>query len=125
MNNSRAANTDKNKKYIEGRVPGIGRELGLEGLSTEWEDPQDKTTGTYKLSVNVPEQNDPVVIPFEANDLRWKTYHPYPGQDVEAFLEDEKKSRRHSYNRKQRWDKQIRQALKGFGQSNNPIGFSS
>ena len=125
MSNSRAANTDKNKKYIEERVQKIGGKRGLEGLSTEWEDPQDKTMGTYNLSVHVPDENDPVVIPFEANDLRWTTYYPEKGEDVEKFLEDEKESRRDSYDRKQRWDAQIRQALSGFGQSNNPIGFRS
>ncbi len=123
MEDSRAAITDENKKYIEGRVPGIGRELGLEGLSTEWEDPQDKTTGTYNLRVHAPEQNDLVAIPFSATELGWTTYHPEPGEDVERFLEDEKKSGRASYDRKQRWDKQIRQALSGFG--GGPIGFSS
>ncbi len=123
MEDSRAANTGENKKYIEGRVPGIGRELGLEGLSTEWEDPQDKTTGTYNLRVHAPEQNDLVAIPFSATELGWTTYHPEPGEDVERFLEDEKKSGRASYDRKQRWDKQIRQALSGFG--GGPIGFSS
>lgn len=57
MNNSRAANTDENKQYIERRVQGIGGERALEGLSTEWEDPSDKTTGTYKLRVHVPEHD--------------------------------------------------------------------
>ena len=122
MKDSRAANTDKNEKYIEERVQQIRG--GHEGLSMKWEDPQDKTTGTYNLSVHVAEHN-PVVIPFSARDLGWKTYYPEEGEDVEAFLEDEKKWRPESYDRKQRWDKQIRQALKGFGQSNNPIGFSS
>ncbi len=124
MSNSREATTAENKKHIERRVQEIGGDLGLEGLTTEWEDPQDKTTGTYNLSVHVAEHN-PVVIPFSARDLGWKTYYPEEGEDVEAFLEDEKKWRPESYDRKQRWDKQIRQALKGFGQSNNPIGFSS
>ena len=124
MKDSRAANTDKNKKYIERRVQEIGGERGLEGLTTEWEDPQDTTMDASKLSVHV-EGYDPVVIPFHATELGWKTYHPEQGEDVEAFLEDEKKWRPESYDRKQRWDKQIRQALKGFGQSNNPIGFSS
>ena len=120
MKDSRAANTDKNKKYIEERVQKIGGKRGLEGLSTEWEDPLDKTTGTYNLRVNVPE-HDPVVIPFSATELGWTTYHPEPGEDVERFLEDEKKSRRVSYDRKQRWDERIRQALRGFG--GGPIGF--
>ena len=123
MNNSRAAITDENKQYIEDRLSGIVRELGLQGLRTEWEDPRNHSTGTYNLSVHVAEHN-PVVIPFSARDLGWKTYYPEEGEDVEAFLEDEKKWRPESYDRKQRWDKQIRQALQGFGQSNNPIGFS-
>jgi len=122
--NSRIANTDENKQHIEGRVQEIGGERGLEGLSTEWEDPLDKTTGTYNLSVYFPE-HDPVVIPFLAKDLRWTTYYPEPGENVEAFLKDEKELRGDSYGRKQRWDEQIRQALSGFGQSNNPIGFRS
>ena len=103
----------------------IGGERGLEGLSTEWEDPQDKTMGTYNLSVHVPDQNDPVVIPFEAREIRWTTFYPEPGQDVKTFLKDEKKSQPESYDRKQRWDAQIRQALSGFGQSKRPIGFRS
>ena len=122
MKNSRAANTDENKKYIEGLVQEIGGERGLEGLSTEWEDPQDKTMGTYKLSVHVP-GHDPVVIPFSARDLRWTTFYPEPGQDVKTFLKDEKKSQPESYDRKKKWDAQIRQALSGFG--TNPIGFIS
>jgi len=123
MNNSRAASTDKNKKYIEERVQEIGGKRGLEGLTTEWEDPPDKTTGTYNLRVHVPE-HDPVVIPFLAYDLRWETYYPEPGEDVEAFSKNEKKLKAGSYNRKQQWDERIRQALSvGFGQSNNPIGF--
>jgi len=125
MNNSRAAITAENKQHIERRVQEIGAELDLEGLTTEWEDPQDKTMGTYKLSVHVP-GHDPVVISFSARDLRWKTYYPEPGQDVEAFLEDEKKSKCfESYERRQKWDAQIRQALSGFGQSKRPIGFRS
>ena len=119
--NSRAAITDANKKHIEGQVQEIGGDLGLEGLTTEWEDPPDKTTGTYKLTMHVPEQNDSVVMTFEARDLGWKTYYPEPGEDVERFLEDEKKSRRVSYDRKQRWDERIREALSGFG--GGPIGF--
>ena len=99
----------------------IGGERGLD-LTTEWEDPEDTTTGTYNLSVHVTEHN-PVVIPFSATELGWTTYHPEPGEDVERFLEDEKKSRRVSYDRKQRWDERIRQALSGFGGS--PIGFKS
>jgi len=123
MKDSRAANTDENKKYIEGRVQQIGGERGLEGLSTEWEDPPDKTTGTYNLRVNVPEY-DPVVIPFLAYALRWKTYYPKPGEDVEAFSKNEKKLQAGSYNRKQQWDERIRQVLSdGFG--GGPIGFSS
>jgi len=123
MNNSRAASTDQNKKYIEERVQKIGGKRGLEGLSTEWEDPPGKTTGTYNLRVNVPE-HDPVVIPFPAYDLRWLTYYPEPGEDVEAFSKNEKKLQPGSYNRKQQWDQRIRQALSvGFG--NNPIGFRS
>jgi len=122
MKDSRAANTDENKKYIEGRVQQIGGERGLE-VTTEWEDPQDKTTGTYNLRVNVPE-HDPVVIPFPAYDLRWLTYYPEPGEDVEAFSKNEKKFEAGSYNRKQQWDERIRQALSvGFG--GGPIGFSS
>jgi len=124
MNNSRAANTDENKQHIEEMVQGIGGELDLEGLTTEWEDPQDKTMGTYKLSVHVP-GHDPVVISFSARDLRWKTYYPEKGEDVERFLENEKELQRSSYDRKQRWDAQIRQALSGFGQSKRPIGFRS
>ncbi len=116
MKDSRAANTDKNKKYIEERVQKIGGKRGLEGLSTEWEDPLDKTTGTYNLRVNVPE-HDPVVIPFPAYDLRWLTYYPEPGEDVEAFSKNEKKFEAGSYNRKQKWDERIRQALSGFGGS--------
>ena len=123
MNNSRAANTEQNKKYIERRVQEIGGERGLD-LTTEWEDPQDTTMDASKLSVHV-EGYDPVVIPFSATELGWTTYHPEPGEDVERFLEDEKKSRRVSYDRKQRWDERIRQALSGFGQSNRPIGFRS
>ncbi len=123
MNNSRAANTDENKKYIEGRVQQIGGERGLEGLSTEWEDPPAKTTGTYELSVSVEGHTDPVVIPFSAYDLRWLTYYPEPGEDVEAFSKNEKKFKAGSYNRKQKWDLQIRQALSGFG--GGPIGFRS
>jgi hypothetical protein len=88
MNSSRAANTDKNKKYIEERVREIGGKRGLERLTTEWEDPPDKATGTYNLRVNVPE-HDPVVIPFPAYDLRWLTYYPEPGEDVEAFSKNE------------------------------------
>jgi hypothetical protein len=122
MHNNRAANTDENKKYIEGRVQKIGGKRGLEGLSTEWEDSPDKTTGIYNLRVNVPE-HDPVVIPFSAYDLRWLTYYPEPGEDVEAFSKNEKKFKAGSYNRKQKWDLQIRQALSGFG--GGPIGFSS
>ena len=114
MKDSRAANTDKNKKYIEERVQKIGGKRGLEGLSTEWEDPLDKTTGTYNLRVNVPER-DPVVIPFPAYDLRWLTYYPEPGEDVEAFSKNEKKFEAGSYNRKRKWDERIRQALSGFG----------
>ncbi len=124
MNNSRAANTDENKQHIEEMVQGIGGELDLEGLTTEWEDPQDKTMGTYKLSVHVP-GHDPVVISFSARDLRWKTYYPEPGQDVKTFLKDEKKSQRESYDRKKQWDEVLRRALSGFGQSNKPIGFRS
>ncbi len=119
MNSSRAANTDKNKKYIEERVREIGGKRGLERLTTEWEDPPDKATGTYNLRVNVPE-HDPVVIPFPAYDLRWLTYYPEPGEDVEAFSKNEKKFESGSYNRKQKWDLQIRQALSGFG--GGPIG---
>ena len=123
MNNSRAAITAENKQHIERRVQEIGAELDLEGLTTEWEDPQDKTMGTYKLSVHVP-GHDPVVISFSARDLRWKTYYPEPGEDVEAFSKNEKKLQPGSYNRKQQWDKRIRQALSvGFG--GGPIGFSS
>ena len=70
-------------------------------------------------------RHDTVVIPFLAYDLGWTTYYPKEGEDVEAFLEDEKERRPESYERKQKWDAQIRQALSGFGQSNNPIGFSS
>jgi len=115
MKDSRAANTDENKKYIEGRVQQIGGERGLEGLSTEWEDPPDKTKGTFNLRVNVPE-HDPVVIPFLAYALRWKTYYPKPGEDVEASSKNEKKLEFGSYNRKQQWDQRIRQALSvGFG----------
>jgi len=114
MKDSRAANTDKNKQYIEERVQKIGGKRGLEGLSTEWEDPLDKTTGTYNLRVNVPE-HDPVVIPFPAYDLRWLTYYPEPGEDVEAFSKNEKRFEAGSYNRKQKWDERIRQALSGFG----------
>ncbi len=121
MNNSRAANTEQNKKYIERRVQEIGRELGLE-VTTEWEDPEDETMGTYNLSVHV-EGHDPGGITFSATELGWTTYYPEEGEDVEAFLEDEKKSRRVSYDRKQRWDERIRQALSGFG--GGPIGFSS
>ena len=125
MKDSRAANTDENKKYIRGRVQQIGGERGLEGLTTAWEDPPNKTTGTYNLRVNVPER-DPVVIPFVAYDLRWKTYYPEPGEDVEAFSKNEKKLQPGSYNRKQRWDERIRKALSvGFGRINNPIGFIS
>jgi len=125
MKDSRAANTDENKKYIRGRVQQIGGERGLEGLTTAWEDPPNKTTGTYNLRVNVPKRN-PVVIPFVAYDLRWKTYYPEPGEDVEAFSKDEKKLQPGSYNRKQRWDERIRKALSvGFGRINNPIGFIS
>ena len=119
---SRAANTDKNKQYIEDRVQQIGGERGLEGVTTEWEDPPDKTTGNYNLRVSVPE-HDPVVIPFSAYALRWKTYYPEEGEDIEAFSKNEKKLQPGSYNRKQKWDLQIRQALSGFGGS--PIGFSS
>ena len=121
--NSREANTEQNKKYIERRVQEIGGERELD-LTTEWEDPEDTTTGTYNLSVHV-KGYDPVVIPFSATELGWTTYHPETGEDVERFLEDEKKSRRVSYDRKQRWDERIRQALSGFGQSNSPIGFRS
>jgi len=125
MKDSRAANTDENKKYIRGRVQQIGGKRGLEGLTTAWEDPPNKTTGTYNLRVKVPER-DPVVIPFVAYDLRWKTYYPEPGEDVEAFSKNEKKLQPGSYNRKQRWDERIRKALSvGFGRINNPIGFIS
>jgi len=85
MNNSRAADTEQNKQYIEGRVQEIGGKRGLEGLTTKWEDPPDKTTGTYELSVSVEGHTDPVVILFPAYDLRWLTYYPEPGEDVEAF----------------------------------------
>ena len=37
MKNSRAVDTDANKQYIEGLVPGISRDLDLEGLTTEWD----------------------------------------------------------------------------------------
>ncbi len=124
MRNSRAANTDKNKKYIEERVQEIGGKRGLEGLSTEWEDPPDKTTGTYELSVSVEGHTDPVVMPFLAYDLRWKTYHPEKGEDVEEFSKNEKRVQAGSYNRKQQWDERIRQALSG-GFGGGPIGFSS
>ena len=123
MNSSRAANTDKNKKYIEKRVQEIGGKRGLEGLTTEWEDPRDRTTGTYELSVSVKGHTDPVVIPFPAYDLRWLTYYPEPGEDVEAFSKNEKKFEAGSYNRKQKWDELIRQSLSRFG--GGPIGFSS
>ena len=93
-------------------------------MSTEWEDAQDKTTGTYKLTVHLP-GHDPVVIPFSARDLRWTTFYPEPGQDVKTFLKDEKKSQRESYDRKKQWDEVLRRALSGFGQSNKPIGFRS
>ena len=121
MEDSRAAITDENKNYIEERVQKIGGKRGLEGLSTEWEDSPDKTTGIYNLRVNVPE-HDPVVIPFPAYDLRWLTYYPEPGEDVEAFSKNEKQFEAGSYNRKQKWDLQIRHALSRFGGS--PIGFS-
>ena len=123
MHNNRAANTVENKKYIEGRVQQIGGERGLEGLRTEWEDPPDKTTGMYELSVSV-EGHDPVVIPFSAYALRWWTYYPEPGEDVEAFSENEKKVQPGSYNRKQKWDERIRQVLSG-GFGSGPIGFRS
>ncbi len=123
MNSSRAANTDKNKKYIEERVQEIGGERGLD-LTTEWEDPEDETMGTYNLSVHV-EGHDPGGITFSATELGWTTYYPEEGEDVEAFLENEKEWRPESYERRQKWDKQIRKALSGFGQSNTPIGFSS
>ncbi len=123
MKDSRAANTVENKRYIEGRVQQMGGERGLKGLSTEWEDPLDKTAGTYNLRVNVPE-HDPVVIPFLAYALRWKTYYPEPGEDVEAFSKNEKKFQAGSYNRKQQWDQRIRQVLSG-GFGGGPSGFSS
>ena len=117
--NSRAAITDANKEYIEGRVREIGNERGLE-VTTEWEDQQD-IAGNHNLRVNVPKQGS-VFITFGANELGWTTYYPEEGEDVERFLEDEKKSRPESYERKQQWDEQIRQALSGFG--GGPIGFS-
>ena len=68
MNISRAANTDENKQYIEERVlhhlKGIGGKRGLEGLTTEWEDPPDKATGVFNLRVYNPGHTDPVVIPW-------------------------------------------------------------
>jgi len=123
MNNSQAANTGENKRYIERRVQEIGDERGLD-LTTEWEDPENETMGTYNLTVRVPDQN-PVAIPFSANELRWDTYQPDPEEDLEAFSRNEEELQSSSYERKQRWDKQIRKALSGFGQSNNPIGFRS
>jgi len=124
MNNSRAAKTDKNKKYIEERVQEIGGKRGLEGLTTKWEDPPDKTTGTYELSVSVEGHTNPVFIPFPAYHLRWLTYYPEPGEDFEAFSKNEKQFQAGSYKRKQKWNERIRQALSvGFG--GGPIGFSS
>ena len=116
MENSRAATTDENKRYIEERVKEIGGKRGLEGLTTEWEDPPDKATGTFNLRVYNPGHTDPVVMPFLAYDLRWKTYHPEKGEDVEEFSKNEKKFKAGSYKRKQGWDMRIRQALSGFGQ---------
>ena len=116
MNNSRAANTDENKQYIEERVQEIGGKRGLEGLTTEWEDPTDKATGTFNLRVYDPGHTDPVVIPFLAYDLRWKTYHPEKGEDVEEFSKNEKRVQAGSYNRKHLWDERIRQVLSGFRQ---------
>ena len=121
MRNSRAANTGENKRYIERRVQEIGDERGLD-LTTEWEDPEDETMGTYNLTVSVPDQN-PVEIPFSANELRWDTYQPDPEEDLEAFSRNEEELQFSSYERKQRWDAQIRQALSGFG--GGPIGFRS
>ncbi len=115
MENNRAANTDENKRYIEERVQEIGGKRGLEGLTTEWEDPLDKTTGTFNLRVYAQGHTDPVVMPFLAYDLRWKTYHPEKGEDVEEFSKNEKKFKAGSYKRKQGWNLQIRQALSGFG----------
>ncbi len=124
MNDSRAANTGENKQYIEERVKEIGGKRGLEGLTTEWEDPPDRATGTFNLRVYDPGHTDPVVIPFLAYDLRWKNYYPEPGEDVEAFSKNEKKLQPGSYNRKQQWDERIRQVLSG-GFGGGPIGFSS
>ncbi len=122
MNNSRAANTDENKQYIEERVQEIGGKRGLEGLTTEREDPPDKTTGTFNLRVYAPGHTDPVVIPFLAYALRWKTYYPEPGEDVEAFSKNEKRLEPGSYNRKQQWDVRIRQALSvGFRRRPNRL----
>ena len=116
MNISRVANTDENKQYLEERVKELGGKRGLEGLTTEWEDPPDKATGTFNLRVYNPGHTDPVVMPFLAYDLRWKTYHPEKGEDVEEFSKNEKKFKAGSYKRKQGWDMRIRQALSGFGQ---------
>ena len=123
MKDSRAANTDENKQYIEERVQETGGKRGLEGLTSEWEDPPDKTTGTFNLRVYAQGHTDPVVIPFLAYDLRWKTYHPEKGEDVKEFSKNEKKVQPGSYNRKRLWDERIRQVLSGFGAK--PIGFSS
>jgi len=120
MNNSRAENTAENKEYIEGRVQVIVGEP--EGLTTDWEDPLDETMGTYNLTVRVPDQN-PVEIPFSANELRWDTYQPDPEEDLEAFSRNEEELQTSSHDRKQEWDERIREALSGFGQSNDPIGF--
>ncbi len=43
MKNSRAVDTDANQQYIEGLVPGISRDLDLEGLTTECDDPLHET----------------------------------------------------------------------------------
>ena len=115
MNISRAANTDENKQYLEERVKELGGKRGLEGLTTEWEDPLDKSTGTFNLRVYAQGHTDPVVMPFMAYDLRWKTYHPEKGEDVEEFSKNEKRFKAGSYKRKQGWNLQIRQALSGFG----------
>jgi len=96
-----------------------------EGLSMEWEDPDDKTMGTYNLSVHVEGHANPVVIPFSANELRWDTYHPDEGEDLEAFTTNEQALQLSSHDRKQEWDERIREALSGFGQSSGPIGFRS
>ena len=88
MNISRAANTDENKQYLEERVKEIGGKRGLGGLTTEWEDPPDKATGTFNLRVYNPGHTDPVVMPFLAYDLRWKTYHP------EKMLKSSRKMRK-------------------------------